>query len=178
MEISEAALILGKYSLTYPNATMTKETIKVWHELFESETAENFLSAIRTACKEPGRQFFPTAGEVAAILKTIKHGPKQLAGDVWNLIIKSCEGGSYTKKDLINDLEGNEAAISATRQVGYNRIRLADIYDELPWIRKEFLKAYEEFDERNEQAEQVRIGTDEAKRILDRLPNINKLLGH
>lgn len=178
MEISETALILGKYCLTYPNTTMTKEAITVWHELFESETAENFLSAIRTACKEPGRQFFPTAGEIAAILKTIKHGPKQLAGDVWNLTIRACQNSGYTKKDLIRDLTGNQAAISAIRQIGFDRIRFADIEEELPWLRKEFFKAYEDFDERNEHVEQVKIGREEAKRILEGLPNANKLLGH
>lgn len=72
MTLKEAIFILNKYRLAFPNFELTENTIKLWHELFEQEPPKVLDDALRAAVKEPGRQFFPTPGDVQAyILKAM-----------------------------------------------------------------------------------------------------------
>lgn len=176
MELSETAVILGKYSQVYRQA-LTEDLIRVWHDLFANETKEVFLTALRTACKEPGRQFFPTPGEVQAVIKTLKNGQKELGGEVWADIMRYAHNSRSGYDHFSKDYGRNRAAVAALRQIGFERVCHADLETEIPWLRKEFLKAYEDFQERDEQTEHVQIGHEEAKKILASLP-VSKLLGN
>ncbi len=65
-----AAIKLGLRVLheAFPTREITKQTGAVFHELFRDTPDEDFLAACRTLATQRGRTFFPSPGEIAAML--------------------------------------------------------------------------------------------------------------
>ena len=83
MKLSEVTLALGQIATVFQNVTLTEATLRMWHRLFENESAEQFYAALVALTKEAGRVFFPTPGEVTAMISRMKEGDKSPA-DLWD----------------------------------------------------------------------------------------------
>lgn len=67
MKVSDITAILMKYSVAFQNFEVTLPVAQIWHELFESETAEKLNAALKIAVKSCG-DFFPSPTTVNEIL--------------------------------------------------------------------------------------------------------------
>lgn len=91
MELSETAVILGKYAPVYRYA-LTEEVIRVWHELFAREDAKTFQAAMHITLKESGRTFFPSPGEIQRTLLALNQEERQIGCEVWNQLLGMAGG--------------------------------------------------------------------------------------
>lgn len=165
MKLEQMAVILAQASSVFSNFTLTKEAIKTWHSLFSDTDIEAFHAAMRTCVKEPGRSFFPTPGEVNKIILQARKLNLPDADEAWTNLLRFAAGGDSS--GAYKYLAGNEAGLRALDRVTFHSLRYADIETELPWIRKEFISSYNEISESIEKKEQVYIGRDEARAILN-----------
>ncbi len=79
MKRTEMALIMAEVYLAFPMLTISEEVVTVWHRLFADEAPLAFQAAIGQAVK--AKRFFPTPGEVAEIIESMRPGPKMLTAD-------------------------------------------------------------------------------------------------
>jgi len=174
MKLEEMSLTLGKFSLVFPNYSLSPEIIRLWYELFSKESLEHFYAAMLAVIKEDGRAFFPTPGEISAALRVLKEGYIPAAAEVWEDLLKI--GSTGKNNDLENYLNGNSVARSALYQIGgINTLRYADIEKELPWRKKDFIKAYDECAQRNLVAKRVEISHTEALRVISQIPSSSSI---
>jgi len=148
----------------FPNHVLDVEAYELWYTLFENETAEHFMTAILSCVKEPGRQFFPTPGEVNKYLQHSKGESSMTAGEAWNLAYSSCCG---SERAFLDKYENHPALIIATRQIGLRNIALADIQNELPFLRKEFIRTFEQNIHKEEMGNNFALTHSQAKKMLD-----------
>lgn len=172
MKLEQMAVVLAQASSVFSNFTLTKEAIKTWHSLFSETSLETFHAALRICIKEPGRSFFPTPGEVNKIILKMKMAEIPDGDEVWCTLLNYASGGAEDLADKY--LMNNEAGQRALRQVSFHALRYSDIETELPWVRKEFLRAYAEISESASARSQIYIGKQEAAKILG---NISKAIG-
>jgi hypothetical protein len=108
--------------------------------------------------------FFPTAGEVQKHLNAIQKPPLPAADEVWDALNRFAGGGN--ERAALDYLEGNYPGQVALRRVTFHALRYADIETRLPWLRKEFIEAYESHVERQEKNGHIEITHNEAKNVL------------
>jgi len=174
MNIKETALILAQVSVTFPNFTLTSEAIKAWYGLFQNEAYEVFHSAMRLAVKEPGREFFPTPGQIQKIITEIKLGELPHADEVWTKVLQFASQGN--EAGAREYLKGNVAGERALNRVSFRSLRMANVDTELPWLRKEFIQSYTEHTELDARVKFITIGRDEARQLLLSRPETAKLI--
>lgn len=163
MTLSEMTTVLGVAAEFFPTVSVTPQMAKAWLILFQNRDAMEFGSAMMAVCAEPGRKFFPTPGELTARLLGV--ASQSSAEEAWELCLRLASK-SLDWDDAEKELQArSRAAAHAAFSVGWDRVRYSDIERELPFIRKNFLSAFESFDE----TAAARISDAEAKRILERL---------
>ena len=170
MTKKELAEILGSVRKVFPNYVLETEALELWYALFETYHADDFLTAILSAVKEPGRQFFPTPGEVNKYLEAASGQIAMTSGEAWNLVYKNClqEQSKFLEKHA-----SNPALVIATQQIGLRRIALSDMERELPFLRKEFIRTYEQNLHKVELQRNFEISRGQATKMLD---SINRFL--
>lgn len=147
MKLSEITLTLGQVATVFQNVTMSEPTLRMWHKLFENEDSQRFQAAIIAIIKEPGRVFFPTPGEVVAMLQRMNEGDNA-PGDLWEMACLLARGGLNTEQMVERMSETSPRAARALRSIGWDRVRYTD-NSELHYVRREFLEAlaaYEQFE--------------------------------
>lgn len=63
--IANALAILAE---TFPTRGITERTVEVWRNVFQSVEDDALERAVVRLCREPGRTFFPSSGEVFAAI--------------------------------------------------------------------------------------------------------------
>ena len=140
MKLAETAVILNKAASVFPHKTFTELEMKTWYELFSELEPKVFLSSILHAVKTPGRTFFPTPGEVCEVLADLKSLAELSADEAWQAVCELARNGGAL---------GDSKACKAAKIVGWDRIRL-EPFEALPFLKKEFVRAYERILEREE----------------------------
>jgi hypothetical protein len=92
------------------------------------------------------------------------------AGEAWNLVYKNCL--QQQSKFLDAHFE-NLALVIATQQIGLRRIALADLDKELPFLRKEFIRTYEQNLHKTELQQAFQVSRGQAAKMLD---SINRFI--
>lgn len=153
MEIKDFALILTKAAVCL-NFNLTEQHIAAWYQLFASESKENFSKAMQSVVIEPGRRFFPYPGEVTAALQVIKSGHIEQAGEVWDRLL-SYARASLNEAQVLQREASNPAAVSAIKQIEWDKIRYADIHTELHFHKANFVKFYALHNQQKSQTERL-----------------------
>lgn len=161
---------MGSVRKVFPNYVLETEALELWYALFETYPADYFLTAILSAVKEPGRQFFPTPGEVNKYLEAASGQLAMTPGEAWNLVYKNC---LHDQVKFLEKHASNPALVIATQQIGLRRIALADMERELPFLRKEFIRTYEQNLHKAELQRTFEISRGQATKMLD---SINRFL--
>lgn len=170
MTKKELVEILGSVRKVFPNYVLETEALELWYALFEMHHADDFLTAILSAVKEAGRQFFPTPGEVNKYLEAFSGQIAMTAGEAWNLVYKNC---LKEQSEFLERYADNRALVIATQQIGLRRIALADMERELPFLRKEFIRTYEQNLHKAELQRTFEVSRGQAAKMLD---SINRFL--
>lgn len=171
MKLEETAIVLGKFSLVFPNYNLTEHAVMAWWDLFREESALHFEAAFRATVKETGRGFFPTPGEVVKNLRLLTQPQLPTAEEVWSRLEECARRGD--SKGAAKIASENEAAREALRRVDFHQIQFCDTQREKPWRQKDFIETYNRHIERTENQNAVRISYQEAKTLVE---NIDKRL--
>jgi len=127
-----------------------------------------FNRAIKAACKQDGRAFFPTPGEVNAYIAPLKKKVFPPALEVWQRL-EGAVGRNGSGVHVV--FRDNPAALEAIRHIPYGSINVADYEYEYPQMQRTFTKAYEQAVKKYELVSQMTpqvtpIGHDDAKKLL------------
>jgi hypothetical protein len=156
MNESDCGKILVKFGTVYPNTGFTKEAIKVWHELFKSEDARIFHAAISAVSKEPGRRFFPTVGEVQAVVNRLKQGEQKTGEECFENLRELARRGK-TPAYVERLIQKNQHAARALRGIGGFITVLNATDADMPFRKREFVRLYEMSQESREVVERLAI---------------------
>lgn len=164
MKLEELSVLLAKYSLPYATFSLTVPAIKLWHELFRNDSILDLEFAFRLLVKQPGRLYFPTPGEVTEAIRQLHTQHQSTTGQAWIEVMQYAQCGANSDV-VIKALEskGDTASAHAINVIGWNSIKSADIKKELPWMRKEFEKLREQFNERDQEVKHVQIERNQAR---------------
>jgi len=169
MDRKEMGQIIGMAKKAFPNHVLETAALELWFTLFETETAEDFMIAMLSTIKEPGRQFFPTPGEVNKYLQHSRGETMMTAGEAWNLTYSHC---LQDERKFFERYGDNHALYVAARQIGLRNIALANIEEELPFLRKEFIRTYEQNKHKAEMQNNFALTHNQAKKMLNSLNGI------
>jgi hypothetical protein len=124
-----------------PTRDIDAETLRIWQTLFAEDHDAAFLSACRTLARQKGRTFFPTPGEVVAVMH-----PTVPPVDVDRLCFLLGGLTHYTPHGVrppnlseVADLFG-QAVADAVATVGPSRL-LCQSEDDASWAKKELRAA-------------------------------------
>ena len=141
MKLEESTFTLGQASLLFPNVSLTKDAFKAWHKLFENEDPQKFQAAVTALVTEPGRVFFPTPGEVTAMMMKLERPTEPSPDELWTIACKGASAGMSIEAAEDHMRQHSKRAARALRSVGWERIRYADFDRDLPFVRRDFIEA-------------------------------------
>lgn len=171
MNANELKTILGIITGAYPTLFDPKTSGIAWQLVLGDCEFSDVTQALKIYLSQ-ANQYPPTPGQINQLILDSKN-LLPTAGEVWGEILKLCSmSQSYTQgQEYFKD---NNSALRAIRAVGWDRIRYADIENELDFLRKDFERIYKE--QIPHEAKKVLISHTEAKKTLENL-GLNKLLG-
>lgn len=144
MTENETAKILMAITGLFGNFKPNEMTHPTWHRLLGALPFRDVISALDTYIAT-GAEFAPTPGQLLKILerRALPQGDLVTPDEAWAMAVSAAQVGS---------LDGlkHERTLAAIEQVSFHRIRYADIETELPFVRRDFIAAYERSAERDE----------------------------
>ena len=150
------ALLLAVRAV-YPSLEVSSVLLGVWVAVLGRWSYEQAHAAVLAYLSEP-HEFPPKPGEVNELcirLARKAHG-EPTAGAAWVEICGYASASMPLQKvfEIIGDFGPFAAAV---RQVGYDRIRLANIENELRFIQRDFERYYAEAQERATEATRLEL---------------------
>lgn len=143
------------FAATFRGVKFDINTQKIWHELLQDLSDEQFKSAISKICREV-KDFYPTTNFVALVREQIKENQvdtETLAMLAWEKALTSVKHGvwaSVTDPDILR-------AVNAIG--GWIRLR-HDPIDKLKFTCKEFVNAHKAFNISQANNKQEKISAD------------------
>lgn len=174
MTLSEVGLTLTKYSLLFPNSSLSPEVIKVWHQIFKDESVEDFHAAFLITIKRSAQKFMPVPGEIYQAIKSIHNSTTADPELVWNEVITLAERG-FENLAAITHFGMDPVAQHAIRATGMTNIRTANIQTQLPFIRKQFIQTYKDRLDQVSDRKHIEISHQQSKEILRGIPGTEKI---
>lgn len=160
MKLEELTNILAVAAQLFPNAALSTAHYWLWHSLFANDSADAFSRALQVVLKEPGRKWFPTPGEVNAVLAESKktEAERMTSVEAWNAVVERAEknppkGFPAVERSAARKFPRLHAALMAIG--GLERVRFAD-ESEIQWVRKAFIEAYHELEQAEISNAQIR----------------------
>lgn len=144
----EITKLISIIATAYQNFQVTQLTTDLWQDIIGGMDYELAAKALRIYISQ-GKDFPPNPGHIKQIAisltKPIEY--KQTAAEAWELCCMGASGGKNGHPSL------SPRGHAAARQAGWDRIRYADFETELPFVRNNFIRAYESMEERDEEFE-------------------------
>lgn len=147
-------LIFGIQAV-YGTLEVTPVLVDVWHAVLERWPYMLVHSAVLQYLSE-AHEFPCKPGQINQRCINLNRRALDIptGGELWEQLCGFARSG-LDQLEVVKRLEGNRAAIAAVRQVGFDRIRYGDIEHELPFIKKDFERHYNEQLERDVARETV-----------------------
>jgi hypothetical protein len=164
MTKKELTLILSMAAVAL-NQNITEQKIIAWYQLFFNEDAEIFSAAMNAVIKESNRKFFPTPGELTAAMEALKPQVEN-AALVWDRLITYAQQSMDWLRVEAKEFE-NKATISAIKQVEWNKIRYSDIEKDLPILKAQFIRFYNQHNDHQKRVEAIQLTHNENKLLQD-----------
>ena len=143
MDKTQIAKLLTIINGTYPNFQANQATSKIWLEILKDEDASLAYKALIAYVSE-GHAFAPNPGQIKKIISKWRSANELLAEEAWMLAVEGAKTGTLPK--IIKE---HPAASFAVRSVTWEKIRYADIETELPFVRNQFISAFNNMAEKN-----------------------------
>lgn len=169
MTAEETAKILLTLTGIFTNFRPNALTAPMWVRLLQDVPFPQVLSALDTYIGS-GKEFAPTPGQLIEIMRERAKplADKVTADEAWAMAVTAAQLGSLAGLN-------HQKTLNAIEQVGFKRIRYADEMSELPFVRRDFINAYEASSERDSKARAVLPLQGEVKLMVSTLAN-QKLL--
>jgi hypothetical protein len=166
MTKKEMALALGKALAVLPTIELTTQATHVWYELFKNEQFEDFYVCIMQVVKES--DFFPSPSKVFKVLEKFKsRGEERTAETEWEVLMGYARSGDRLKAEQY--AKNHYPTFMALRSVTFERLRLADIEKDLPFIKNNFRSVYNLSSEHDKTGKQLMITQEQASDTLKQL---------
>lgn len=169
MTSEETAKILLTLTGIFTNFRPNALTAPMWLRLLRDVPFPQVLSALDTYIGS-GKEFAPTPGQLIEIMRerAKPSADRVTADEAWAMAVSAAQVGSLAGLT-------HQRTLSAIEQVGFKRIRYADEMAELPFVRRDFISAYETSAERDSDARAALPLAGEVKMMVSTLAN-QKLL--
>lgn len=161
MTEQETGKILMAISGMFSNFKANEFTGPTWQRLMKDIPFSSVISALDSYIAS-GKEFAPTPGQLLEILRerALPEGDRVTADEAWAMAVSAAQIGS---------LKGINHArtLAAIEQVSFERIRYADLETGLPFVRRDFIAAYERAHERDEAKREVLPLEDRVRALVD-----------
>lgn len=143
MTKKEIATLLVIVATAYQNYSISETTVDLWNEIIGGMDFDLAKKSLKVYISQ-GKDFAPNPGHIKQIAIRLTNPIElaQTAGEAWELCCMAASGSGTDHPDL--SARGRAAA----RQVGWDRIRYADQDTDLPFVRNNFIRAFNDLEER------------------------------
>ena len=141
MNKKEFVMIITKLTVAF-GKEVNNEFINIWYSFLKEYSSKDFDYAVNKIVRE--NKYFPTISEIVNVIEESRNPYLQLDSEsAWNEFkeIYSSNGGCYQKERIMNKL--NPVIRRTIERIGFERYATSMV-DEIPFIRKDFIKVYEQ----------------------------------
>jgi hypothetical protein len=154
----------------YSNFQTSEQTIKLWHRLIGH--LEFRIAAQAFKAHMQSSTFAPTPADILRLASEITKplAEQKTAGEMWQLVRRIARTGRVEYEQKLKEI--HPRAYAAAMQVGgFDRIGMCHIEKEMPFVRRDFVRFYDDMSERDAQrlAAGMRTLTGAESTIIDRL---------
>lgn len=162
-QIEEAFLYLVNYYSWFRPAD-EEIAIGVWCDALEDVPPESIYPAVKHWCKHNSKE--PCAADIRRIILAASCRKKApLAHVAWDELVRAAEEGLSWHR-VSQRFRKYPNVVKAAHSVGWQRIRCADTLTELPYVRKDFIAAYQDI---KADAEERSIFSDQEKELFKQI---------
>jgi hypothetical protein len=151
MNKHETATMLGYLAAAYPNAAITKETARVFHEVLQGLEHGMVMSACREIVRES--TFFPSASEVLRSVARTQGLLSPSATTAWSDVLEQVK--LHGMRTIPEFAHATTAAV--VKSIGWRNICMSESQEVL---RSNFLRMYEEMSKENDRKSLALVSTD------------------
>lgn len=148
MTLAEVANLLAAISGIYSTFRISEQTCECWHAVLEPYPYERVMQAAKQYFGSPS-EFAPVPGKLIEILQHDVRESFLPAAAAWEAGLALA---SPYRAHLRDGLPSRIQILM--RRLGWERIHMADVHKDLPWIQREFIRLYE-----NEVEDEIRHNT-------------------
>lgn len=136
MTRNELKEIFGVIQAVFPHWVVTKATFDVWGAIVGKCSVEQAQAAVIEYLSE-AHGFAPTPGQIFQRIKRMEIEKHVTAEDAWRSVLAVASHYHQHKR-----AELMPAARAVAERIGWQRIAMADVVKDLPWLMKEFTELY------------------------------------
>ena len=149
MTKEETSKILLAITGIFSNFRANEMTLPTWFRLLGAIQMQDVIHALDSYIAT-GAEFAPTPGQLIQLMqrKSLPEAEKITADEAWQMV-ENVAGGSCKPQSMAFLQKECPRAMAAASQVGWHRIRYADLEKEIAFVRLDFIQAYERTTERD-----------------------------
>lgn len=146
IEMSKILAFIDEFSgRPMTDVVRARARLGAWMTMWGQVEGDLLLEAVILALKKDSN---PRSQLIESSLKTIRETEEGLTPpvEIWERLRRKARAG-VSESELFRILKNYPRVLRAVKAIGWDRIRFANIETELPWVRKEFLAAFEQIRE-------------------------------
>lgn len=149
MTKEETSKILLALTGVFSNFRPNEMTLPTWHRLLGAIQMQDVINALDSYIAT-GAEFAPTPGQLIQLMqrKSLPEAEKITADEAWSMV-EGVASGSCKPQSMAFLQKECPRAMAAASQIGWNRIRYADLEKEIAFVRRDFIQAFERTTERD-----------------------------
>lgn len=149
MTIQETSKILLAITGIFSNFRANEMTLGTWFRLLGAIEMQDVINALDSYIAT-GAEFAPTPGQLIQLMqrKSLPHAEKITPDEAWEMV-EITAAGSCKPQSMAFLQKECPRAMAAASQIGWNRIRYADLEKEIAFVRRDFIQAYQRTTERD-----------------------------
>jgi hypothetical protein len=136
MNKQETKEILAAIAAVYPQLQLSGPTIEAWAALLEPYEYKDIHAACICFFQTPA-QFPPTPGQILEKLRERVRPPQQFIDERFEELLRASSPYLKNEREALDPIQ-----FQLGKDLGWNRLHMANTLTEVPWLRKEFSKAY------------------------------------
>lgn len=163
--------ITGVFSSFRPN----EMTLPTWFRLLGAIQMQDVINALDSYIAT-GAEFAPTPGQLIQLMqrKSLPHSEKITPDEAWHMV-ERVAAGSCNPQSMAFLQKECPRGMAAASQIGWNRIRYADLEKEIAFVRRDFIAAYQRTTERDALERQALTAPEQVKALVNTLAEIKAI---
>ena len=136
-------------SITFPNLELSEKTLKVWKQLLDDLTDEQFKEGILRICRDT-KELYPNSNIVALIRDQIIDNVEERAFLLWNTVVKTMR-----THGVYRSVKFDDPVIHSVIELMGGWIEFCHMQTD-KWMRKEFINVYKILSKRDKHPEYLK----------------------